>query len=749
MKNAFFIIGIFLVFIAIGLVVFYKEQPEDSGDGNIRKFSSAEELKNFLKTRQSQEHYGSSYFGLGSERVLTSASPSKAMAGASTDQVSYSRTNIQVEGVDEADIVKSDGKYLYIVSGETISIIEAYPAEDAKIISTIDVNGYPDEIFINENHLIVFGTERYESVPPYEGGPIKIMSPTIVRPYFSGKSFIKIYNINDKANPILEDTTLFDGSYYDSRMIGNNVYVIVNQPIYYQPPYQPPRILDPYEKAQLVDDSRDTQGEAKEEQEEILELPSIVHNGKTLSLVPNDILYFDFYDYSYQLTTIIALDLNNIGEIKKESFLTGYTQNIFVSENNIYLTAQKQIPPFDYQKRIFEKAVLPLMDDVTAGKIKEAFSDENLNEYERQAKIQEIYEIFFNKLSQEERGEFMERMKERSQDVMAEIAKETEKTIAHKISIENGMISYKARGEIPGHLLNQFSMDEYQGNFRVATTTGDLWSGNSLNHIYVLNEGMEIIGKAEDLARGEKIYSVRFMEDRAYLVTFKKVDPLFVIDLSNAENPKVLGELKIPGYSDYLHPYDENHIIGIGKEAVDPTNEESFGRDFAWYQGIKIALFDVSDPANPKEISKFNIGDRGTNSEALYEHKAFLFDREKELLVIPISLHEINKEQYQGEIPATAYGELTFEGAYVLSLNLEDGFALKGRISHKDSEETSDEKLPYWYGQYGPQIRRSLYIENVLYTLSERAVKANSLDDLNEIRMIKLPVAEQIAYPLY
>ncbi|MDI6884716.1 MAG: beta-propeller domain-containing protein, partial [Hadesarchaea archaeon] len=167
---------------------------------------------------------------------------------------------------------------------------------------------------------------------------------------------------------------------------------------------------------------------------------------------------------------------------------------------------------------------------------------------------------------------------------------ETETTIIHKISIANGTIEYKSQGEVPGQVLNQFSMDEYQGYFRIATTTG--WMGQ--NNVYVLDGNLDIVGRLEGLAPGESIYSARFIGSRAYLVTFKKVDPLFVIDLEDPKNPRALGELKIPGYSDYLHPYDETHLIGVGKDTVDMGS-------FAWYQGIKIALFDVSDPENPRE----------------------------------------------------------------------------------------------------------------------------------------------------
>ncbi|GAH91426.1 unnamed protein product, partial [marine sediment metagenome] len=184
-----------------------------------------------------------------------------------------------------------------------------------------------------------------------------------------------------------------------------------------------------------------------------------------------------------------------------------------------------------------------------------------------------------------------------------------------------------------------------------------------------------------------------------------------------------------PGYSDYLHPYDETHLIGVGKEAVDMGS-------FAWYQGVKIALFDVSDPENPREISKYMIGDRGTDSYALQDHKAFLFSKQKNLLVLPILLAEINEESYPGEIPPDAYGEYVWQGAYVFDISLDDGFVLKGRITHFNNDDHINEWG--WYYPYDYSVQRSLYIDNVLYTISGRSVKMNNLEDLSEINEIEL-----------
>jgi uncharacterized secreted protein with C-terminal beta-propeller domain len=270
-------------------------------------------------------------------------------------------------------------------------------------------------------------------------------------------------------------------------------------------------------------------------------------------------------------------------------------------------------------------------------------------------------------------------------------------------------------------------MDEYNGYFRIATTIGQVW-----NNVYVLDiDDLSIVGKLEDLAPGEKIYSARFIGERCYLVTFKKVDPLFVIDLENPYAPEVLGFLKVTGYSDYLHPYDENHIIGIGKETV--AAEEG---NFAWYQGVKISLFDVSNVSNPVEIDKYEIGDRGTDSPVLRDHKAFLFDKSRNLLVIPVLVAEIDKAKYPEGVPPFTRGDYVWQGAYVFNISL-DGLALRGGITHLENATDSMKSGYYLFSSY--YVKRSLYIDNVLYTVSDKKIKMNSLEDLNEMNEVELP----------
>ncbi len=309
-------------------------------------------------------------------------------------------------------------------------------------------------------------------------------------------------------------------------------------------------------------------------------------------------------------------------------------------------------------------------------------------------------------------------------------------TTIYKFGFDGASTRFLVAAAVPGTVLNQFSMDEADGYFRIATTSGHMSreGSDSSNNVYVLDPDMEITGRLEGLAQGESIYSARFMGDRAYLVTFKKVDPLFVLDLSDPASPRVLGALKIPGYSDYLHPYDENHIIGLGKDTVAA---ESAGGDFAWYQGIKMAIFDVTDVANPREMYKTVIGDRGTDSYALQDHKAFLFDREKNLLVLPVLLAELTPEQKTSpDRQDSDYGEPTFQGAYVYDVSLGGGFYLKGRITHADSASELAE-TDYYYGS-SEAVKRSLYIGDSLYTVSDAKVKINRLSDLSEEASISM-----------
>jgi uncharacterized secreted protein with C-terminal beta-propeller domain len=217
------------------------------------------------------------------------------------------------------------------------------------------------------------------------------------------------------------------------------------------------------------------------------------------------------------------------------------------------------------------------------------------------------------------------------------------------------------------------------------------------------------------------------MDNRGYLVTSNNTDPLFVIDLSQPTNPTVLGKLKIPAYLDYIYPYDETHLIGVGWETTTANQQYS-----AWNQGVIISLFDVSNVTNPVQKANYTIGDRGSSSPILSDPKSFLFDASKHLLVIPVLVADINETQYSNGVPQNVSGNPVWQGVYVFNVTLQNGFALigNGTISHLQAG-ISVMNQSYW-------VTRSLYIENVLYTISDMEIKMNSLQDLSPINEISL-----------
>ena len=261
-------------------------------------------------------------------------------------------------------------------------------------------------------------------------------------------------------------------------------------------------------------------------------------------------------------------------------------------------------------------------------------------------------------------------------------------------------------------------MDEYNGYFRLATTN---WKETTQNAVYVLNMNLTTVGalNLQNTEVRETIQSARFIGDKAYIVTFQQKDPFFVLDMSNPAAPRVAGKLEIPGYSSYLHPYDENHVIGLGMENST----------------VKLSLFDVTNVNAPKEIAKYIVQGDYTSSEALYEPKAFLFDKAKELLVIPVTVSwygvidpgPVNPTTKEPSLPSDNGG--FWQGAFVFKLTLTGGFEVRGTVTHADNSTI------YNY-DYAQTVNRALYIGNTLYTVSNAKVKLNSLTDLSQIAEI-------------
>ncbi|MPM02796.1 hypothetical protein SDC9_49051 [bioreactor metagenome] len=600
----------------------------------ITKNTSVPENKNILKTVGSKENlialleYNSKLYGyLWTDRFVAAEDSNVTdkeeavqqvpqEAGASQD---HSDTNVQVEGVQEGDIIKNDGKYIYIKTGEKLKIIDSNPL-NPKIVSTVNVpeNTSISEIYISGNKLVVIGQNNfYYIMKEYEKSAVPAEDKTVdyIMPprYYDDRTNVLVYDISNVEKPVLQRELLLDGNYLSGREINGYLYMVTT------------RYLNIYYDRQDVS------------------LPyytNVLKNEKH-EFTYDDIKYFPNYiDSRYMYTAGINLNDSSV-EPDVDVYLGG-SDTIYVSEGSLYAAVA------DYS-------------------------------YDYNIKQTELYSPGYST-----------------------------STVVYKYELEKGNIKVATQGEVPGTIINQFSMDEHEGMLRIATTTGEVWNETSKNNMYILDENLKLKGKLEGLAPGERIYSTRFAGDRVYMVTFRQVDPLYVIDASDPSNPRAAGMLKIPGYSTYLHIVDEKHILGFGYD----TKVSEWGGIVNG--GFKMSLFNVSDIKNPKETFTEVIGEQGTYSELLYNHKALMFSLNKGIMAFPINS---TAENYKTD----------FNGAYVYNVSL-DNISYKTKISHMDSDN-------YLYGY---EVKRIIYIGDFIYTFSENEMQIHSITTNKKINELNI-----------
>ena len=683
---------------------------------NIKKFNSTDELRTFLIDSQVKVSAGFSgpmyrdQFMSAEEAPVSSEAPAQATDASTGGGVKYSTTNVQVGGIDEPDFLKNDNKYAYVLSQDKLSIIDAYPGETAKIISKVglDVKGnYLQNMFLNKDRLVIFYNDNAEhySIQQYDYIPSPIYTPV---------THAVIVDVSEREDPKILKNYEMTGYYTGARMIGEYVYLISNSYVDYFHP-----------------------------------MPPFFRESSGVAITP-DVYYFDNPEPNYNFNTITTFNIFS-DEINSKTFMIGATGTLYVSNDAIYLTYQKYQPYYydqSYNKDRFFKTILPLLPQDVQSQIKSIESSSS-SDSQKWAQISDILQNTYNKMPEDEKTKLFEDIQKSISEYEIKIQQDYRKTVIQKFAINNGAVSYVSKGEVPGYLLNQYSMDEFGKKFRVATTS-EYYTSKGVtmaNNVYVLDESLNILGSVENVAPEESIYSARFMGDKLYLVTYQRIDPFFVIDLST-DTPIVLGALKIPGYSSYLHPYDDTHVIGIGKE----TKQNQYGGMET--VGVKMSLFDVSDVAKPVAVDTYLIGGPGTDSEILSDPKAFLFDKEKNILSIPVfqqywggpiplveessgsdsTVSEGDVEIPEKIIPPRPFPQNNWKGFYIFGVDSVKGFSLKGTIEHSSGS-------PYDYS-YGT---RTFYIDDSLYTVTSNLMKINDLGDLqNEIKQIKLEGSGQI-----
>lgn len=588
----------------------------------IEQLTSVQDLKDYFQTILKNDNRNFVY-------EVSEASGAKESADMSTsNSSSHSTTNNQVEGIEEGDIVVTDGHHIYSIIDNQIVITDASNPKSLKVKSKISLqpNSYPSQLMLHDDMLIVILDQYVEMKQDRYMGGISLTKAAF-------------YNIEDAANPKLVREIGQDGYMNGIRKYNDVLYIVTNKtPNYW--------LLS---------------------EEEDVELRPYMYDSASEQITPMDIKQLSILPGSMEpsYTIISAIDLENLEskEIQTKGFLGG-SSTLYMSNEALYLTA------FNYSPTIYEsKSSTSFTTDIA------------------------IMPVATN-------------------------------TDIYKFSLDRTKVELVGSTSLKGSILNQFSMDEHNGYFRIATTEGNMWGSPeqaSKNHLFIFDEQLKKVGELTDLAKGERIYSARFMGDKGYIVTFKQVDPLFVIDLANPKNPKVLGELKIPGFSNYLHPLDENHLIGFGYETE--TRIDSYSKQpFTTTAGMKISLFDITDFNNPKEQDAVVIGGRGTYSDLQHNHKALFRNNKYNYFGFPVVVYEGKGEfdvQYKGN------------GALVYEITAENGIQLKGNL-------VTPAKSGEQYEEWGTNISRLLYIDETLYTVSGNEIKSYDLKSFKQLGSVDL-----------
>lgn len=626
-KPTIWFVTAMILFMVITGIAMFTDKADVSAYDPIDSINSAADLKAYFERAKEMQSVSIRYDAVEESAEMASSDSAKSSDGLGGGD--HSSTNIQVEGVDESDMVKTDGDYVYsIFAGTAVKVIDIRNPKKMKVAAEIkpDDDYYPSQLFLHDDLLIVLG-DKMQRYPKKSEAMDQIMP-------MNSLTTVRLYNIEKPEKPVFIREIGVEGYLKSARKTDGILYLVTNVfPNFWAMEEIEGNALRP----RIVDST--------EEEKKFMEF-------KDISILPGAV------DPSYSVIAAIDLTSPKTSEFKTKGFL-GSSDQMYMTKDHLYLTALK-------------------------------------------------YETSTNS---------------RGAEIMIWNPGKADTEI-FKFKLDGTDVDFYRSAELGGTILNQFSMDEYKGSFRVVMTEGNMWDDKnpSKNHLYILNKNMEMTGSVKGLAKGERIYSARFMGDKAYMVTFRETDPLFVIDVADPAKPKVLGELKIPGFSNYLHPLDENHLIGFGYETVAQKNP-SGGEPLILTQGMKISLFDVTEFHNPKEKFTEIIGGRGTYSPLQYDHKALFQHKKRNLFGFPVSIYEEGAKDFDVDYKGS--------GALVYEITPERGIVLKGDLVKM---KTSGEQ----YEEWEKQIQRLLYSGDSLFTLSMNEMKSYKLDSFKEISTLKM-----------
>jgi len=608
----------------------------------LKQFTSEAEYTKYIKdSAGSNVYYGGPMINVTmptTGMMMKESAPTLAPSMSVDTTSRYSSTNVQVLGIDEPDIAKTDGQNIYYKTESAwvmnlsymgpppntnkISVIKALPVNDLSVIGHIDLTGYGDNnLLLDQKTLVSLGSNN-----------------------------LKGYNVSDPKNPTekwsmdLQD----NNQIVTSRLYNGKLYLVAKT------------YINEYKTCSFN---------------------VLKSNNQNIAVRCIDI-YHPVMPMPVDATfTAMTIDINTGKVLNTLSFLgSANTSTIYMSENNLYVTYNYYDDPLRYYINFMKEKTTDLVSVDLINKL-EKISGYDLSNQTKWTEYQTEINKYYDSLSADNRLKIQNEFNNRLSDYTKLHYRDLEKTAIVKVGLDN--LKVAGTGNVPGKLLNQFSLDEYQGNLRVAVTIGGDWNmfsmnrNDSISDVYILNSSLNVMGSVKGLGATEKIYSVRFLANRGYLVTFRQTDPFYVLDLSNPWAPVLKGELRIPGYSAYLHPISDTVILGIGRE----NNQ------------VKISLFDVSSPSNPTELSKYNLNDSWTEIES--NHHAFLLDKKHGVFFVPAS-----------------------QGGYIFSYQ--------------------NNKLSLVKAVSGYSVKRALYINDYLYILGDNKITVLDEYSWNTVKELSL-----------
>ena len=646
-----------------------------------------------------------------------SSADESGSASSSTREGEFSETNNQEAGVDEADFLKTDGYHIYMLNGQSLVIMDVPEFGQVGLTSETEIEGTPLQMMIDGDRMVI-ASMIYAWNLPMDHPLRELLIEEVqwgegkdVYTYYRVQNLVKytVVDITDRTAPEVERELFIEGNYHTARMVDGTVRSVTHNYANFEGLRYWVDLPNDYWQLENEDDRKSAWE---------YHLSDTIQNNED---VINDLTLDDFAPHMYEMTNSGLISLPTTSEDCSE----------FAASTDSVSKGFTTIMTF----QLLESDVEVEVDHIASSWAHVYASQDML--------------------------------------ILAEPANDwwwfwrntdfEDATNIHAFDIsDTTTTSYLASGRVDGTVQDQFSMSEYDGSIRVATTS-DMWgrwwladetdpeTGEPVftgptNGVTVLqydgDDSLEEVGKVDGIAPGERIWSARFVGDRGYLVTFRNIDPLWVIDLSDPTNPTILGELEVPGVSTYIHPVDEDTLLTIG---IGP-GEDGLGLDWSMTQ---ISLFDVSDPTNPTLAASMPLTPAYTDencedvrscgwswswSEATYEHKAFTYWAPENLLAVPLSTYRYVYDEVNHYYNYEYVSMLKLINVDAENLTLSE----HGEVDHSPFYNNEDSEMNWWYS-YSTNIRRSIFMGDYVYAFSALGVTVHRTTDLVQMENIEIP----------